>query len=96
MSQPDQLVYLTPEQIATVLDIPRRKVLDLAAEGRFPGAFKVGDGRKTSPWRIPPAGFAAYVKAQQEAALAALAAKGGSVEAPSPDGRVRRGGRRVA
>ena len=45
---PEVEAILTPEQVATVLQIPRKTVIALCADGRLHNAFKAG-----RRWRIP-------------------------------------------
>lgn len=46
LPEPDEV--LTPDEVAAHLDIPRKTVVALCADGRLAGAFKAG-----RQWRIP-------------------------------------------
>jgi len=46
------LCLLTPDDAAAILRVPVRTVVQLCAQGRIPGAAKVG-----RRWRIPEAGL---------------------------------------
>jgi len=60
-------VNLTLQEAAHILSITTRTLTKLLEEGKFPGAFKIGDS-VNSPWRIPQPDLEAYIKTQAEKA----------------------------
>lgn len=61
--------YLTADEVAARLQVTTRVVQKWCTAGLFPGAFKAGTGA-TSPWRIPPGAYEAFVKYLKENAQA--------------------------
>ncbi len=63
VDKPSSLVIYTPEEAAAVLKVPPKTVTALCAQGRIPGAAKVG-----RRWRIPATAIVDYFEAARKAA----------------------------
>ncbi len=66
--------YLNLSQVAELLGtgdkpLSRRTLLRWLAEGKFPGAHKLGEN--TSPWRIPESSVNRLIKTQRDQAARA-------------------------
>ena len=66
----DEPLY-TVTDIAGKLNVTGRAVTKWCNQGKFAGAFKLGDGR--SNWRIPASGYEAFVNNRKESAQAVVA-----------------------
>lgn len=58
---------LTIEQAAERLNQSHGSIYTLCRTGRFPNAYKIGAGNRTSPIRIPVADIERYEKTQPRA-----------------------------
>ena len=45
--------YLSVREVAEILQVSNRTVINLIERGRFPGAHKIDQLAKNSPYRIP-------------------------------------------
>ena len=52
--------FMTVEQVASLLQVSKRTVLNLINRGRFPGAAKIDPLSLRSTWRIPNQDLKAY------------------------------------
>ncbi|MEJ2708870.1 MAG: helix-turn-helix domain-containing protein [Anaerolineales bacterium] len=57
--------FLSVDQVADILEVSNRTVLNLIHRGRFPGAHKIDPESIRSPYRIPKPDLESYIAKQR-------------------------------
>ncbi len=52
--------FYTVKEIAAMLNLSRRQVINMIEAGKFPGAYRLTQTR-TSPWRVPKTAYQAFL-----------------------------------